>query len=60
MNAPVPIVRIVDDDASFLAAVARMLRVSGFAVKAFDSAAAWSDRSLMCRGAFLWICRCPA
>ncbi len=39
MNAPVPIVRIVDDDASFLMAVARMLRASGFAVKTFDSAA---------------------
>ncbi|MFH0997338.1 MAG: response regulator transcription factor [Pseudomonadota bacterium] len=39
MNAPVPIVRIVDDDASFLTAVARMLRAFGFAVKTFDSAA---------------------
>ena len=39
MNASVPIVRIVDDDASFLTAVARMLRASGFAVKTFDSAA---------------------
>lgn len=39
MNRPVPIVRIVDDDTSFLAAVARMLRASGFAVKTFASAA---------------------
>ncbi len=39
MNAPAPIVRIVDDDASFLTAVARMLRASGFAVKTFASAA---------------------
>jgi FixJ family two-component response regulator len=31
-------VRIVDDDASFLTAVARMLRASGFAVKTFVSA----------------------
>ena len=38
MNAPLPIVRIVDDDASFLTAVARMLRASGFAVKTFASA----------------------
>ena len=30
---------LVDDDASFLTAVARMLRASGFAVKAFSSAA---------------------
>jgi two-component system response regulator FixJ len=39
MNIPVPLVRIVDDDASFLTAVARMLRASGFAVKTFASAA---------------------
>jgi two-component system, LuxR family, response regulator FixJ len=38
VSAPVPIVRIVDDDPSFLTAIARMLRASGFAVKAFDSA----------------------
>jgi two-component system response regulator FixJ len=34
----VPIVRIVDDDVSFLRAVARMLRASGFVVKTFASA----------------------
>jgi len=34
-----PLVRIVDDDASFLTAIARMLRASGFAVKTFSSAA---------------------
>ena len=39
MNQPVPLVRIVDDDASFLTAVARMLRASGFTVKTFASAA---------------------
>ncbi len=40
MNVPpIPIVRIVDDDASFLAAVARLLRASGFAVKTYASAA---------------------
>ena len=33
-----PIVRVVDDDASFLTAVARMLRASGFAVKTYASA----------------------
>jgi FixJ family two-component response regulator len=33
-----PIVRIVDDDVSFLTAVARMLRASGFVVKTFTSA----------------------
>jgi len=38
VKAPVPIVRIVDDDASFLRAVARMLRASGFEVKTFASA----------------------
>jgi len=36
---PSPLVRIVDDDASFLKAVARMLRASGFEVKTFASAA---------------------
>ena len=39
MNATVPIVRVVDDDASFLKAVARMLHSSGFEVKTFASAA---------------------
>lgn len=39
MNAPAPLVRVVDDDASFLMAVARMLRASGFAVKTYASAA---------------------
>jgi two-component system response regulator FixJ len=44
VNAPVPIVRIVDDDASFLKAVARMLRASGFEVKTFASAAEFLAR----------------
>ena len=44
VNAPVPLVRIVDDDASFLTAVARMLRASGFAVKTFASAAEFLAR----------------
>jgi FixJ family two-component response regulator len=39
MNTPAPLVRLVDDDASFLKAAARMLRASGFAVKTFVSAA---------------------
>jgi FixJ family two-component response regulator len=39
MNATAPLVRIVDDDAPFLTAVARLLRASGFAVKTFHSAA---------------------
>ena len=38
MNATEPIVHIVDDDASFLAATSRLLRASGFAVKTFASA----------------------
>lgn len=38
MTEPVSIVRIVDDDVSFLRAVARMLRASGFVVKTFASA----------------------
>lgn len=44
MNAPVPIVRIVDDDVSYLTAVARMLRASGFTVKTFASAAEFLAR----------------
>ncbi len=44
MNAIVPIVRVVDDDASFLTAVARMLRASGFAVRTFASAAEFLAR----------------
>ena len=45
MNALVPIVRIVDDDASFRTAVARMLRASGFQVKTFASAAEFLARA---------------
>ena len=37
MNAPAALVRVVDDDTSFLVAVSRWLRASGFAVKAFTS-----------------------
>jgi len=38
MSATEHIVHLVDDDASFLAAISRLLRASGFAVKAFSSA----------------------
>ena len=38
-SAQLAIVRIVDDDASFLRAIARMLRGAGFQVKTFTSAA---------------------
>ena len=44
MTLSVPLVRIVDDDASFLTAVARMLRASGFEVKIFTSAAEFLDQ----------------
>ena len=40
-SSPRPTVFLVDDDASFLTAVARLLRASGFLVKAFASAAAF-------------------
>jgi FixJ family two-component response regulator len=40
MTASEPVVHIVDDDASFLAATSRLLRASGFAVKTFASATA--------------------
>ena len=39
MSATVPIIHIVDDDASFLTATSRLLRAGGFAVKTFGSAA---------------------
>jgi len=38
VTALAPIVRVVDDDASFLKALARMLRASGFEVMTFASA----------------------
>jgi FixJ family two-component response regulator len=37
MNEPAPTVYIVDDDASFLTSIARLLRVSGFPVRTFAS-----------------------
>jgi FixJ family two-component response regulator len=40
-----PIVRIVDDDPSFLTATARLLRASGFAVQTFSSASEFLARS---------------
>jgi FixJ family two-component response regulator len=39
-----PTVHIVDDDASFLSATARLLRASGFTVATFASAAAFLER----------------
>jgi len=38
MSAAAPTVHIIDDDTSFLAATARLLRASGFAVRTFASA----------------------
>jgi two-component system response regulator FixJ len=38
MSATAPVVHIVDDDASVLAAISRLLRASGFAVRTFGSA----------------------
>lgn len=38
MSGTKPTVHIVDDDISFLAAISRLLRASGFAVKTFSSA----------------------
>jgi len=38
MNAIASVVHIVDDDASFLAAVSRLLRANGFSVKTYSSA----------------------
>jgi FixJ family two-component response regulator len=44
VTEPVSIVRVVDDDVSFLRAVARMLRASGFVVKTFASASEFLAR----------------
>jgi FixJ family two-component response regulator len=38
MNSPTPVIFLVDDDVSFLASLARLLRASGFLVKAYGSA----------------------
>ena len=38
MSATAPIVHVVDDDASFLTAVSRLLRANGFSVKTHSSA----------------------
>jgi FixJ family two-component response regulator len=38
MNEPAPIVHIVDDDASFLITIARLLGAIGFSVKTYSSA----------------------
>jgi RNA polymerase sigma factor (sigma-70 family) len=38
MSATVPIVHVVDDDASFLTAISRLLRANGFSVKTYSSA----------------------
>jgi FixJ family two-component response regulator len=38
MKLAAPVIHVVDDDASFLTAVSRMLRASGFTVKTFISA----------------------
>ena len=40
MSLPVPVVHLVDDDPSFLKAIARLLQASGFDVRTFAAAAA--------------------
>ena len=57
MSVPEPTIQIVDDDESFLAAISRLLRASGFAVKTFSSAsdllaAARCGRAGLCPGRF--------
>ncbi|HVO59975.1 MAG TPA: response regulator [Terriglobales bacterium] len=37
MSVPVPIIHLVDDDASFLTAISRLLRANGFSVKTYSS-----------------------
>jgi FixJ family two-component response regulator len=38
MSENVPIIHVVDDDASFLTAISRLLRANGFAVKTYSAA----------------------
>jgi len=38
MSETAPIIHVVDDDASFLTAISRLLRANGFSVKAYSSA----------------------
>ena len=38
MSVTVPIVHVVDDDASFLTAISRLLRANGFSVRTYSSA----------------------
>lgn len=40
---PAPVVHVVDDDAGFRTAVARLLRASGYSVRTFPSAAAFFE-----------------
>jgi FixJ family two-component response regulator len=44
MKVSEPVVHVVDDDASFLAAISRLLRSSGFSVKTFLSASEFLSR----------------
>jgi two-component system response regulator FixJ len=60
MNEAAPIVHVVDDDTSFLTAVARMLRASGFSVKTFGSSAQFlACRELDVHGCVLADLRMP-
>ena len=44
MSQPPPVVRIVDDDESFLLAVSRVLRAAGYAVRPFPSGKAFLEQ----------------
>ena len=61
MSETEPIVHIVDDDASFLAAISRLLRANGFAVKTFASASAFlAERAEVHPAVCSPMCGCPA
>lgn len=60
MTPTAPVLHVVDDDPSFSAAVSRLLRVSGFTVKTFNSAAAFlSQLSADARGCVIADLRMP-
>jgi FixJ family two-component response regulator len=60
MSADTPIVFVVDDEPTHLAAVARLLRASGFEVQTFSLAKdSFAQRSEDARAACSPTCRCP-
>lgn len=58
-SAETPVVRVVDDDSSFLRAVARLLEAAGFRVAPFNSAEEFRSRPLEAPGCVVLDLRMP-